>query len=504
MRSKTRCFSTLRFRSWLNKGPVERGMALVFVLWIMAILCAVALEVRFSSHLRMQVTASTSGATRAFFLSRAGVERAVADLVEGRDKVQSEADLRESQTRVYQNVQLGDGSYTLYVGTDAGGEPVYGIADEAAKINVNTVEESTLEAVPGVSADLVAAILAQKKREELHDLNDLLLLESVDLLVLYGEDQNGNGLLDPNEDDGEQSWPPDNADGSLDEGLAAYLTTWSAARNVSAKGNKRVDLNSASAEDIVKSVSGISSQEADSIVAHRDKNKFATIADLLDVELVEKTSDKPQDRPDEREGREERPEREGPRGRSAQEREEEEEEPESNAAEEEQAEGKRGSAREGREERPRESERGERGEREQRPTTQGTGQKAFDTEKFRRIADLVTTVEDEVRKGVVNVNTAPQEVLACLPGIDENLARRIVQSRQGDTTGFQTETDLLDIDGMTLDIFKQVYPHISARSDVFSVRSFGVVGNGDTYCCASAVIDRTEQETKIRYWRELE
>jgi DNA uptake protein ComE-like DNA-binding protein len=454
----------------------------------------------------MQVTASTSGATKAFFLSRAGVERAVAESVEGKDKVQSEADLREDQTRVYQNVQLGEGSYTLYVGTDAAGEPVYGIGDEAAKINVNTVEESTLGAVPGINADLVAAILALKKQEELHDLNALLLLETVDFLVLYGEDQNGNGLLDPNEDDGEQSWPPDNADGSLDEGLAEYLTTWSAARNVTADGKKRVDVNSASAEDIVKSVSGISSQEADSIVAHRDRSKFATIADLLDVELVEKTSDGQQDRPDEREGREGRPEREGPRGRPDQEREEEEEEePEGDGDEEEETEeAKRESSREGRQERPRESERGERGEREQRPTTQGTGQKALDMQKFRRIADLVTTVEDEVRKGVVNVNTAPQEVLACLPGIDENLARRIVQSRQGDTTGFQTETDLLDIDGMTLDIFKQVYPHVSARSDVFSVRSFGVVGNGDTYCCVSSVIDRTEQETKIRYWRELE
>jgi competence ComEA-like helix-hairpin-helix protein len=491
-------------------------MALVFVLWVMAILCAVALEVRFSSHLRMQVTASTSGSTKAFFLARAGVERAVAELVEGRDRVQSQADLLEGQTRVYQNVELGEGSYTLYVGTDDTGEPIYGIGDEAAKINVNTVEESALELLPGMDADLVAGIMAQREREELHDLNDLLLLENVDFLVLYGEDQNGNGLLDPNEDDGEETWPPDNRDGSLDEGLVAYLTTWSAARNVTAEGNKRVDLNSAGADEIVKSVTGITAQQADSIVAHRGKGEFATIADLLDVELIEKKTEEQPDRPDERQRRDRGPEREGPRGGPAgEEREaqqEEEEKPEGNDAErEEEAEGKSEGSREedrrSRPERPDESERGERGERgqrEQQPATQGTGVKAFDMATFRQIADLVTAHKDEVRKGVVNVNTASREVLACVPGIDEALARRIVQSRQGRSTGFQTEVDLLDLDGMTLEKFKEASPHISARSDVFSVRSFGVVGIGDTYCCVSAIIDRTENEAKIGFWRELE
>ncbi len=482
-------------------------MALVFVLWIMAILCAVALELKFSSHLRMQVTASTSGAAKALFLARAGVERTIAELVEGRNKVQAQADLRESQTRVYQNVELGDGSYTLYVGMDTAGEPVYGIGDEAAKINVNTAEESILDVVPRMDADLVAGILALRKQEELHDLNDLLLLENVDFLVLYGEDQNSNGLLDPNENDGDQSWPPDDADGVLDEGLTAYLTTWSAARNVTADGNKRVDLNSAGAEDIAKSVTGISSQEAESIVAHREKNKFAAIVDLLDVELVEKKPEEQPDRPDGRERREGGPEREGPRGGPPQAG-GEEEKPEGNGDEEEETEGEPESRSEPgrpRPEQPDESERAGRGEqRQQQTATQGTGQKAFDMGKFRQIADLVTTAEGEVRKGVVNINTAPREVLACLPGLDDALARQIVQSRQGRKTGFQTEAELLDVDGITLEVFKEVWPHISARSDVFNVRSFGVVGTGNTYCCVSAVIDRTENQVKIGYWRELE
>ena len=464
-------------------------MALVFVLWVMTILCAVALELGFSSHLRLQVTASTGGAAKAFFLARAGVEKAVADLVESRDRVQSQADLREDDTRTYQNVELGEGSYTLCAGMDEDGELVYGIADEAAKINVNTATAEVLARVPGMDADLAAEIAALKAREErLHDLNDLLLSERIDLLTLYGEDQNGNGILDPNENDGDQSWPPDNADGWLDGGLAVYLTTWSATRNVTSDGSERINLNSASAKEIVKSVTGVTDQEAESIVAHREKNKFASIADLLDVELVVKVTEQPKEKADKQAKTPEKPERKAPeQARTAK-------KPESSS--------EGGGAPSQQPNKPKKAE--SRDKKKPQTTVKGTGQKAFDMKKFRQIADQVTTQNEDVINGVVNINTAPAEVLACLPGLDDALARRIAGWRQGHAAGFETAADLLDIEGVSMDIFKQVCPLVSARSDVFSVRSFGVVGVGNMYCCVSAVIDRTGDTAKILYWRELE
>jgi len=462
-------------------------MALVFVLWVMTILCAVALELGFSSHLRLQVTASTGGAAKTFFLARAGVEQAVADLIESRDRVQSQADLREDDTRTYQNVELGEGSYTLCAGMDEDGEPVYGIADESAKINVSTAEASVLERVPGMDADLAAEIAALRKQGGLNDLNDLLLSERIDLLTLYGEDQNGNGLLDPNEDDGDQSWPPDNADGVLDGGLAVYLTTWSAARNVASDGSERINLNSASADEIAKSVTGITEQEAESIVAHREKNKFASIADLLDVELVEKVAEKPKEQSDKQAKTPRKPEGE------ASEQAKTPEKPE-------------GSSESGGQpsEQPKKPEKAEGGDKKPQTTVRGTGQKAFDMNKFRQIADEVTTQDEEVLKGVVNVNTAAVEVLACLPGLDDALARRITTWRRTHTAGFETATDLLDVEGVSMDVFKQLYQLVSARSDVFSVRSFGVLETGDMYCCVGAVIDRTGDTAKIQHWRELE
>src|ERR1043166_6895475 len=49
----------------------------------------------------------------------------------------------------------------------------------------------------------------------------------ISLDILYGEDANLNGLLDPNENDGPQTLPDDNRDGRLDHGIFEYLTVYS-------------------------------------------------------------------------------------------------------------------------------------------------------------------------------------------------------------------------------------------------------------------------------------
>ncbi len=448
----------------------------MLVLWTMTILCAVALEMSFSSHLRAQVTANISTATKTHFLARAGVERAIAELVATRDEVQSLADLYGSDTETYENVELGEGSYTLLAGLDALGEPEFGIVDEAAKVNVNTADASMLAKIPGINTDLASAIVARGRRNDLPDLNALLLVREIDLLVLYGEDQNGNGLLDPNEDDGDESWPPDNADGQLELGLAGYLTVWSGCRNVSADGGERVNLNEASAKELARTVSGLSSQEAESIVAHR-KKKFEKITDLLDVELVAESS---------KESKEEEKKKEtsGTSGKTSQEGQRRQ-----TSSETTKSQATRSS---------------DRKQRTSTTTETSTGKKAFDTEKFRKIADYMTITDDEVLQGRLNINTAPYEVLACLPGIDVALAQQIVSWREGRNDALETVAHLLDAPGVSIDILKQVYPYVSVRSDVFSVCSFGVMEGGGAYACVLAVIDRTDDEVKLRYWREVE
>jgi len=471
----------MKMEKALHPTGSRRGVALVMVLWLMTILCALALQISFLCRLRLQATRNSADAVRALFLARAGVERAMADLQGTRDAPETAEDLRESTERPYHDIELGGGSYTLLADPrdSLGDEHEYGISDEAARVNVNTADAAMLRGVPGIDADLAADILLLRKENgPILEVGDLLLIEALDPLVLYGEDQNQNGLLDPNEDDGEESWPPDNGDEELDRGLAGCITCCSAARNITATGEKRVNINSSSADEILKNVPGVSKQQADSIVEHRNKQKFASIAHLLDVMLVAKVEKKASDEEAKsgEERKEETPEAgstEGPPDSAT---------PAEPGAEEDKPKG------------------------EQETETRTTGKKAFDVEAFKSIADSLTISDDEVLKGIININTAPQEVLACLPGVDETLAAQIIARRRA--AGFESIGGLLDVRGMTPEKLKGICNLVSARSDVFAVRSFGVVGSTDgegphICCCVAALIDRSGKSIRISSWREL-
>jgi len=55
--------------------------------------------------------------------------------------------------------------------------------------------------------------------------------------ILYGEDTNLNGVLDPNENDGDVSLPTDNRDGRLDAGLLEYVTVYTRQPNTGSDGS---------------------------------------------------------------------------------------------------------------------------------------------------------------------------------------------------------------------------------------------------------------------------
>ncbi|NLW50355.1 MAG: hypothetical protein GXY85_05865, partial [Candidatus Brocadiaceae bacterium] len=371
---------------------------------------------------------------------------------------------------LYLNAELGGGTYTLLAapaGQDDGRE--YGIRDEAAAVNLNHSDQAVLLRLPGLDADLAASIVALRDRMEgIGEIEDLLLIEGIDAVLLYGEDRNGNGVLDPCEDDGEATLPPDNADARLETGLAEFLTCRSAVRNVTADGKERVNINTADAEQLKSALTNVSEEQALSIVEHRKKGEFESIGGLLDVMLVEKE----QKRESEDGGQGGRPQQ-GP------------------GANEPQA-------------------------RPQQPNQQGGGsdggqsdrttdEKAFSSEEFVAIADLLTITDDEVLHGPVNVNTAPPEVLACLPGMDQSLALAVVDRRR--QAPYESVGELLDLDGLDAESFKKLCNLVAVRSDVFSVRSFGVVGGTEgpaaAQCCVHAVIDRTEDGIRLASWREL-
>jgi type II secretory pathway component PulK len=92
------------------------------------------------------------------------------------------------------------------------------------------------------------------------------------------------------------------------------------------------------------------------------------------------------------------------------------------------------------------------------------------------IADDLTTDTGPDLPGVINVNTAGLDVLACLPGVDRELAQAMISFRQ--SNGFLPNIAwLLKVPGLTRDIFKQVAPLVSARSETFRILSEGKISS---------------------------
>lgn len=157
----------------------------------------------------------------------------------------------------------------------------YGITPESSKLNLNTASEAQIEQLftpllldLGIenAAELVAAVLDWRDNDDatrpggaeneyyntlappynakatgkFDTVEELLLVKGFTAAVLYGEDVNRNGLLDPNEDDGDASFPEyDNADGVLNRGVAPYLTVWSREPDTALDNKPRIYLGNA-------------------------------------------------------------------------------------------------------------------------------------------------------------------------------------------------------------------------------------------------------------------
>ncbi len=110
------------------------------------------------------------------------------------------------------------------------------------------------------------------------------------------------------------------------------------------------------------------------------------------------------------------------------------------------------------------------------PASGSSGPKVVSEDLLRDIADGLTAASDQKLPGLINVNTAGIDVLTCLPGIDRQLAQAIISYRQSE--GFLPNVAwLLKVPGLTRDIFKQIAPLVSVRSETFRIVSEGRVSS---------------------------
>ena len=228
-----------------------RASVLIVVLWIMFGL--VSLTLYFAHSMSFELRASDN--------REAGIEAEQA--IEGARRyvtcvlsnVTTAGVLPDPQTYLNEAVPVGDAHYWL-IGrgdgsTDSPTIPHFGLVDESSKININTANSNMLMLLPRMTPELVANIMAWRstnttstaggaesdtyqmlpqpylcKNAPFETVEELRMIYNMDQDTLYGEDANLNGVLDPNENDGDKNPPSDNQDGNLDAGLLEYCTTY--------------------------------------------------------------------------------------------------------------------------------------------------------------------------------------------------------------------------------------------------------------------------------------
>jgi type II secretory pathway component PulK len=259
-----------------------RGIALIITMFVLFFLTALAVSYSFSIQVEMMLARNVLNDVQAHYCAKAGIYRALAELKEQQRSgafgypnptVPEDAELIERYQEIFNRVPIVAGETTVGEYTvkfkDNFGQTGLGPMDEDSLINLSRLaqkgDRKTLERLLQVGTDNKCAIeiitdclidycdgdnMRQPNGAEdedyesldppltlrngpMRDVNDIYnvlnVLHSkyageVDDTFWFGEDLNQNGVLDPNEDDGNRTMPLDDADGVLDRGMRDYVT----------------------------------------------------------------------------------------------------------------------------------------------------------------------------------------------------------------------------------------------------------------------------------------
>ena len=243
----------------------ERASVLIIVLWVC--LGLVALTVYFADSMTSEIQAA--GNRTAEVTTRqaaAGGTRYAAYLLR---QFALNGEVPRIEDYRAEELVVGDAS-VWFLGRDQNQrpthEPVFGLVDEASKLNLNTANRAMLEALPGMTPELAEAIIGWRSRNQasagdsiygrldpprlnkaapFETVDELRLVHGATLEVVFGEDTNRNGALDDHENDAERFAPRDNADGLLQAGILEHVTVYSRQPNTRANGARRINITTA-------------------------------------------------------------------------------------------------------------------------------------------------------------------------------------------------------------------------------------------------------------------
>ena len=428
--------------------------------------------------------------------------------------------------------------------TDAPGTVRYGITDEGARLNLNTATQDQLlrlfRAVVPSSIDnqvdveaLVDCLLDWRsagtaprpkgakdeyylsltpgyrcKGAPFSTIEELLLVKGFTGWIVFGEDYNQNGLLDPNENDDDATFPPDNGDGKLFRGVSAYLTLWSREMNMSGDGRPKINLNLRDTQKLQDLLGAEFDADIVSYVmqVRGSGRPFNSVMNLF-------PAPPPPEQPEEEAVEEEPPTTTQPEGSEG---EDQTSQPSSETDNEKSTESKPGATDPSRSMGRSGNRAGGRGARgaTSRPSG-GAGKLPVyqnltsepppgTLDKLPQILDRLTVNPTPMIQGRININTAPREVLLTLDGLAEEDVDAIVVARaELKSEEKATPAWLLSKANLDLYKFRRIFDAITTTGSVFRAEAVGYADHVGAMARVNTVFEMRGPIPQVLYTRNL-
>ena len=412
-------------------SPGRRGTVLIVTMWIVLVLAGLVLVLARA----MRVEATCSANDSAMLQAQAVEQGAIQYVLTSVDSLQGQAP--EDANMPCEAVRIGQGTFWIIRPNYDDRAFAYGVVGESSKVNLNTAPQAMLSKLPEMSDELAASIIDwrdsdstvtpggaeseyylllsspyQCKNAPLETVEELFLIKDMTRDVLLDEDVNRNGVLDANEDDGEDSEPSDNRDGRLGRGLLPFVTVYSAEPNTDSEGKPRVNVNDSQTQGLSDLLNkNVSADRAAMIL--RLARRGRPFQNVLDFYV----------------------------------------------------------------------------------------RVGLTASEFQVIADHLTTTADAVLKGLVNVNAAPKEVLACLPGLEDAdvsalLSKRAEPDADRNSLAWVAQT-------LTPEKATAVGGILTTRAYQFSADIVSAAGDGRAFKRCRIVVDARSSPPKVIYRQGL-
>jgi len=251
-----RCGSFCVGRSMLDVrcSRPQRGSVLIIVLWVAIGLVSIALY--FANTMTYELRASDNRVNG--LASDQAIEGAARYIGYVLQNYATNGAVPATNQFACAAVPVGDARFWL-IGRDPSGtpssEPYFGLVDEGAKLNLNTVNTNVLSYLPNMTMDFANAIMDWRgtngivsldyatlgylpKNAPFETVDELRLVYGATVDLLAGDDLNRNGVLDANE-------KSSSGTGEMNYGLFEYTTVYTREPNFHSDGSSLTNVNTA-------------------------------------------------------------------------------------------------------------------------------------------------------------------------------------------------------------------------------------------------------------------